>query len=95
MKVEFDAGGLRDGCRPEREKGWWAAKLTSSSTTPDRAQGRRGIVILVSGCRRTRLLAVSGASDQKSASKLAAEKVAVRRLTDRTPKNLRTNRECH
>jgi len=21
MKVEFEAGGLRDGCRPEREKG--------------------------------------------------------------------------
>jgi hypothetical protein len=22
MKVEFEARGLRDGCRPERERGW-------------------------------------------------------------------------
>jgi len=52
MKVEFEASGLRDGCRPEREKGWWAAKSTSSSSTPDPALGRRGIVFLVSGCRQ-------------------------------------------
>jgi hypothetical protein len=35
MKVEFEGSGLRDGCRPEREKGWWAAMSTPSSTTPD------------------------------------------------------------
>jgi len=39
MKVEFEASRLRDGCRPEREKGWWPAKSTSGSTTPTWAQG--------------------------------------------------------
>jgi hypothetical protein len=58
MKVEFEASGLRDGSRPEREEGWWAAKSTSSSTTPDPALGRRGIVFLVSECRRG--LSISG-----------------------------------
>jgi len=35
MKVESEASGHRDGCRPEREKEWWAAMSTPSSTTPD------------------------------------------------------------
>jgi len=52
MKVGFEASGLSDGCRDEREKGWWAAKLESSSTTPDPTLGRRGTVLLVSGCRQ-------------------------------------------
>jgi len=34
MKVEFEAGRLRDGCRPEREKGWWPAKLTPVQPPP-------------------------------------------------------------
>jgi len=49
MKVGFEARGLRNGSRAEREKRWWAAKSTSGSTTSDPALGRRGIVLLVLG----------------------------------------------
>jgi hypothetical protein len=52
MKVEFEASGLRGGSRPERAKGWWAAKSTPSSTIPAPALEGKGIVFLVSGCRR-------------------------------------------
>jgi len=58
MKVEFEASGHRDGCRPEREKEWWAAKSTPGSTSPDPALERRGIAFLVSGSRRG--LSISG-----------------------------------
>jgi len=52
MKVECEASGHRDGCRPEREKGWWAAKSTSSSSTPDPALGRRELFFSFQGAGR-------------------------------------------
>jgi len=58
MKVEFEARALGASSRPEGEKGWWTAKSTSGSTTPDLASGRRGIVFLVAGCKAG--LSISG-----------------------------------